>query len=285
MESAATFQSNLPVRKVTFVKPVPKRPAVRAPILCSACSSRSVCLPLGLKQHDADHFDELIYSRRRVSRGDHLYRSGDAFSSLYAFRLGFFKSYVDTSEGQSQVIGFPMAGDVAGMDGIETERHRLNVVALEDGEVCVIPYAHFLAVAARLPALQQQLYKVMSREIMREQQLVGLLGGMRAESRVASFLLTLSERFAVRGYSAVEFHLRMSREEIGSYLGLKLETVSRALSRFHDKGLIKAHLRRITLVDLSGLKAVALDLLTSEASGSARAEQSSSPTRMLRSPV
>ena len=257
MQSAISLESNAPVRKVTFVKPPPERAAMHSPALCSACSLRSVCLPRGLQQHDTSHFDQLIYSRRRVLRGEHLVRAGDAFSALYAFRLGFFKSYVDAADGQSQVTGFPMAGDVVGMDGIETGQHRLNLVALEDGEVCVIPYAHFLAVALRLPALQHQLYRLMSREIVREQELMALLAGMRAESRVASFLVTLSEKFAARGYSAVQFHLRMSREEIGSYLGLKLETVSRVLSRFHDKGLVKAHLRDITLVDLPGLRAVA----------------------------
>jgi CRP/FNR family transcriptional regulator, anaerobic regulatory protein len=265
MQSATALEPNVPLRKVTFVKPRPERATVRSPTLCSACTLRSVCLPRGLQQRDAVHFDQLIYSRRRVLRGEHLYRTGDAFSSLYAFRLGFFKSYIDTSDGQSQVIGFPMAGDVVGMDGIETDRHRLSVVALEDGEVCVIPYAHFLAVMVRIPALQHQLYKMMSHEIVREQALIALVGGMRAESRVAAFLLALSEKFAARGYSSLQFHLRMSREEIGSHLGLKLETVSRVLSRFHDRGLVKAHLRSITIVDQSGLKAVSLGLSTGEA--------------------
>jgi CRP/FNR family transcriptional regulator len=210
-----------------------------------------------LQQHDIHHFDQLVFSRRRIRRGEHIYHAGDPFKALYAFRLGFFKSYVITSDGQTQVTGFPMAGDVVGMDGIETDRHHLNVVALEDGEVCVIPYTHFLTAIQRAPAVQHQMHKMMSREIVREQELLALLGGTRAESRVAAFLLALSQRFAARGYSAIQFHLRMSREEIGSYLGLKLETVSRVLSRFHEKRLVKAHLRDITLMDLPALRAIA----------------------------
>jgi CRP/FNR family transcriptional regulator, anaerobic regulatory protein len=256
MESAAVLEPNAPLRRVTFAKPRAEAASVQRPTLCSTCSLRSACLPAGLPQGVACDLDQLVYSRRRIRRGEHLYRAGDPFSSLYAFRLGFFKSYIDTLDGQTQVTGFPMAGDVVGMDGIETDRHRQNVIALDDGEVCVIPYAHFQAVARRLPAVQHQMHKMMSREIVGTQEAMALLGGMRAESRVAAFLLSLSVKFAARGYSSIQFHLRMTREEIGSYLGLKLETVSRALSRFQERGLIKAQLRSITIVDLPGLKAV-----------------------------
>jgi CRP/FNR family transcriptional regulator, anaerobic regulatory protein len=256
MTLAAILEASVPVRKAIFAKPPAQATVARCPTLCSTCALRSTCLPCGLPQHEAGDFDQLIYSRRRIRRGEHLYHAGDAFASLYAFRLGFFKSYVDTPDGQTQVTGFPMAGEVVGMDGIETERHRLNVVALDDGEVCVIPYDHFRALTLRLPAVQHQMLKMMSREIVREQDLMALLGGMRAESRVAAFLLALSEKFAARGYSAIEFHLRMTRDEIGSYLGLKLETVSRALSQFHEKGLIKVHLRSIAITDMPGLKAL-----------------------------
>jgi CRP/FNR family transcriptional regulator len=259
MESATILERSAPVRTVTYVRPAPRAAIAPPTTLCSNCALRSTCLPRGLQQREANHFDELVSSRRRIRRGEHVYHAGDPFKALYAFRLGSFKSYVDTADGQTQATGFPMAGDVVGMDGIEGERHRMNVIALEDGEVCVIPYTHFLAVALRVPVLQQQMHKMMSREIVRGQELLALLGGMRAEPRVAAFLLTLSEKFAARGYSAIQFHLRMSRDEIGSYLGLKLETVSRVLSRFHDRGLIKAKLRDISLADLPGLKAVASD--------------------------
>jgi CRP/FNR family transcriptional regulator len=199
---------------------------------------------------------DLVFARRRLRRGEHLYREGDPFRSLYAFRSGFFKTYVDAADGQTQVVGFPMAGEVVGLDGVETEAHQLNVVTLDDGEACVIPYDRFESLAMRIPPLARQLHKLMSREIIREQELMTLLGGMRAEARVAAFLLGLSRKFAAHGYSSRQFHLRMTREDIGSYLGLQLETVSRVLSRFHEHGLITAHVRSVTIVDAPRLSAM-----------------------------
>lgn len=236
------------------------RPATGVSTSCSDCPLRNLCLPTGMRPEEVRQVDEVVFSRRRLRRGEHLYRAGEPFKALYAFRSGFFKTYVDGPDGQSQVIDFPMAGQVVGLDGMETDAHRLNVVTLDDGEVCVIPYAHFEFVAMRVPALQRQLHKLMSREIVREQELMTLLGGMRAEARVATFLLALSEKFAARGYSAAQFRLRMTREEIGSYLGLKLETVSRVLSRFQENGLISAQLRSIAIVDPEKLAGVVPDL-------------------------
>ena len=245
---------NLPaIGRHAFVRP---RPAPHASTSCEACILRTNCLSAGVRDVDLSLLTSLVSSRRRLRRGEHLYRAGDAFRSLYAFRSGFYKTYVDGSAGESQVIGFPMAGEVMGLDGVETEVHQLNVVALDDGEACIVPYAHFESVAMRVPALQRQLYKLMSREIVREQELVRLLGGMRAEARVAAFLLALSEKFAARGYSPTQFRLRMTREDIGSYLGLQLETVSRVLSRFHDNGFIVAQVRSIAIVDRPRLAAV-----------------------------
>jgi CRP/FNR family transcriptional regulator len=239
----------------------PSRATVSSvPTLCSTCALRSTCLPCGMASSDVGSVDALIYSRRRIHRGEHLYRAGDPFTSLHGFRSGFFKSYVDTLDGQTQVTSFPMAGEVVGLDGIGTGFHTGSVVALDDGEVCVIPYAHLQQVAAHSPALQHQVHRVMSREIVREQGQVALLGNLRADARVAAFLLELSDKFAARGYSPNQFQLRMTREDIGSYLGLKLETVSRALSRFHAQGLIKAQLRSITIADVSRLRTLVPDL-------------------------
>jgi CRP/FNR family transcriptional regulator len=240
-------------------RPSHHAPPTQVPTLCSTCALRATCLPCGMLPQDLAEVDALIFTRRRVRAGEYLYRAGDPFKALYAFRSGFFKVSVDAPDGQTQIIGFPMAGEVVGMDGIATDRHRVSVVALDDGEACVIPYRHLQAVAQRTPSVQHQVHRMMSREIVREQGLMTLLGSMRADARVAAFLLGLSEKFAARGYSATQFHLRMTREEIGSYLGLKLETVSRVLSRFQEKGLIKAQLRSITIVDVTGLKTVVPD--------------------------
>ena len=222
---------------------------------CTSCGLRAMCLPCGLRSEDLSEVDGVAYSRRRILRGETLYRATDPFHALYAIRTGFFKSYLLADDGRTQVTGFQMPGDIVGLDGIEDDHHQQQVEALEDAEVCVLPYAQLEESASRSPLLQRRLHRMMSREIVREQGLLLLLGTMRAEARVAAFLLNLSQRFAERGYSAREFNLRMTREEIGSYLGLKLETVSRAISRFQERKLICAQHRRIQLQDIDGLRA------------------------------
>jgi len=222
--------------------------------LCSSCNLREICLPCGLTGHDADRADELVYTRRRVKRGETLYRAGDAFASLYAVRSGFFKTTQILEDGRDQVTGFHMAGEILGMDGIGPEKHACNAVALEDSEICVIPYSRLESLGREVPARQQEFDKVMRREIVREHGVMLLLGTMRAEERLATFLLNLSQRFTARGFSKSEFHLRMTREEIGSYLGLKLETVSRAFSKFQQEALISVQQKFIRILDVAGLK-------------------------------
>ena len=224
----------------------------RLPTKCGACNLRELCLPCGLNGPDTSSLlDELVYTRKRVKRGDSLYRAGNPFDSLYAVRTGFFKSRVVLEDGRDQVTAFHMAGEIMGMDGIGTDTHTADVIALEDSEVCVIPYGRL-----EEPDLQRQLHKVMSRELVRDQGVMMLLGTMRAEERLAAFLLNLSQRFLARGYSSSEFHLRMTRDEIGSYLGLSLETVSRLFSRFQDDELITVQQKHICILDIPGLRAV-----------------------------
>ncbi len=218
---------------------------------CSACNLRELCLPSGIEDDDADAFSDMVYTRKRLKRGDTLYRSGEGFAAVYAVRAGFFKCSVVLEDGRDQVTGFHMAGEIVGMDGIGTERHTTDVIALEDSEVCIIPCARL-----EEAGVQRQLRKAMSRELVRDHGVMTLLGTMRAEERLAAFLLNLSTRFVARGFSSSEFHLRMTREEIGSYLGLSLETVSRLFSRFHDDGLIAVQQKHIRIHDIAGLKAV-----------------------------
>ena len=218
---------------------------------CGTCNLREVCLPCGLAGPSQALADDMVYTRKRVKRGDTLYRAGEAFDSLYAIRCGFFKSRVVLEDGRDQVTGFHMAGEIVGLDGIGTGSHASDVIALEDSEICIIPY-----VRLEEPALQRQLHKVMSRELVRDQGVMMLLGTMRAEERLAAFLLNLSHRFTARGYSPSEFHLRMTRDEIGSYLGLSLETVSRLFSRFHNDGLIEVQQKHVRILDVAGLTQV-----------------------------
>jgi CRP/FNR family transcriptional regulator len=197
--------------------------------------------------------EALTSIKRAYRRGDYLYRSGSRFASLYAIRTGFFKTQVMHEDGREQVTGFQMAGEIIGLDAISTDLHTCDAVALEDSEVCELPFNRLEELSRQLPTLQRHLHKIMSREIVRDQGIMLLLGSMRAEERLAAFLLNLSQRFAARGYSASAFRLRMTRQEIGSYLGLKLETVSRTLSYFQETRLIDVQSKSIELLDMARL--------------------------------
>ncbi len=210
-------------------------------------------MPSDLTDDELRQLESLASTKRAYRRGDYLYRSGSKFGSLYAIRTGFFKTQVLHEDGREQVTGFQMAGEIIGLDAISTDVHTCDAVALEDSEVCELPFNQLEALSRQLPALQRHLHKIMSREIVRDQGIMLLLGSMRAEERLAAFLLNLSQRFAARGYSASSFRLRMTRQEIGSYLGLKLETVSRTLSYFQETRLIDVHNKSIELLDMSRL--------------------------------
>ena len=222
--------------------------------LCSTCSLRELCLPVGLMPNEFEQLDAVIRQSRRLKKGDYLFRAGEPFSSLYAIRTGFFKTTVASQDGRDQVTGFLMSGELIGMDGICGQIHSCDAVALEDSEVCELPFAHMENLGQRIPSLQTHFFRLMSREIVRDQGVMLLLGNMRAEEHLAAFLLNLSNRLYSRGFAANDFILRMSREEIGSYLGLKLETVSRTLSKFHHEGLILVEHKHIQILEPQALK-------------------------------
>ena len=221
---------------------------------CSNCNLRELCLPVGMSNEQVARLDALVASRRSVPKGQTLFRTGDGFQALFAVRTGFFKTCLSAEDGRDQVTGFQMAGELLGLDGIGTERHTCDAVALEDSTVCVIPYHMLEGLSQEVTDLQRVFHKIMSREIVRDHGVMLLLGSMRAEERLAAFLLNLTQRLYMRGYSRTELILRMTREEIGSYLGLKLETVSRTFSKFQDDGLLEVRQRQIRIVDQDGLK-------------------------------
>lgn len=225
-----------------------------ADIACADCGLYDICMPNGLSPQEMSHLERLIASRRRLKRGEPLYRAGQAFDSIYAIRSGFFKTDVLMEDGRDQVTGFQMTGELLGLDGISSEKYTCNAIALEDSEVCIMPFVELETLSREIPSLQKHFHKVMSREIVRDHGVMLLLGTMRAEERLAAFLLNLSQRFTARGYSPAEFYLRMTREEIGSYLGLKFETVSRAFSRFQDEGLVAVQQKHIRILDIASLK-------------------------------
>lgn len=232
-------------------------PAMLLRSTCSNCNLRESCLPTGLTLKEIERLEELVTgNRRRIKRGESLFHAGDRFDTLYAVRLGFLKSTVMSSDGREQVTNFFMAGEMIGFDGISSGVHSCDVTALEDTEVCVINYDKFEEAATSMRSMGAHVLKMLSREIVRQHGVMLLLGSMHAEERLAAFLLSLSQRFEQRGYSRSEFVLRMTRAEIGSYLGLKLETVSRVLSRFSHDGLIEVNQKHVRIFDAEGLRAI-----------------------------
>ncbi|MBS0299835.1 MAG: fumarate/nitrate reduction transcriptional regulator Fnr [Proteobacteria bacterium] len=221
---------------------------------CATCSLREICLPVGLNDQEIQVLGDVVSYKRKVPRGGYLHRTGMKFQSLFAVRSGFFKTCVLEEDGRQQVTGFHMTGELLGLDAISTDTHTCDAIALEDSEVCEIPFAKLEEISRTIPSLMRHFHKIMSREIVRDHGVMLLLGSMKAEERLASFLLNLSRRFLMRGYSESEFNLRMTREEIGSYLGLKLETVSRAFSKLQDENIITVDNKHIQINDIDRLK-------------------------------
>jgi CRP/FNR family transcriptional regulator len=235
----------------------PRTPtASKFEVTCSSCNLREMCLPGALCAEDLARVENVVYARRRIKRGDALFNAGADFNAIYAIRSGFFKTSLVDAEGREQVTGFSMGGELMGLEGLGAGKYHGTAIALEDSEVCILPYALVEQMAQEIPALQRQLHAVLAREIVRDHGVMMLLGSMRAEERLATFLLNLSKRFVRRGFSASDFQLRMTREEIGSYLGLKLETVSRLFSAFQKEGHIDVQQKHVRIVNIAGLEAV-----------------------------
>ncbi|MGZ3158028.1 MAG: fumarate/nitrate reduction transcriptional regulator Fnr [Burkholderiaceae bacterium] len=236
-------------------------PAQQAPAAtqnkCSSCSLKKLCLPMGLDEAGISRLDEIIGRRRRVQRGESLYKMGDPFKNIYAIRFGHFKTFQLNPSGEQQTTGFQMAGELLGMDAISAEKHHCEAVALEDSEVCEIPFSRLEALLGQIPSLLHHFHRIMSQEITREQSVMLLLGNMRAEQRFAVFLTNLSARYAARGYSPTSFQLRMSREDIGNYLALTIESISRLLAHFKKQGWLKVDKREVQLLDPALLKSLA----------------------------
>jgi CRP/FNR family transcriptional regulator len=224
---------------------------------CTDCAMQQLCLPMGLEKADKNLLDKIIRNRHRICRDESLYQIGDPFKNLYAVRFGHFKTYQINASGKQQITGFQMAGDLLGLDAIGASRYQNEAVALEDSEVCEIPFAGLDTLFGHAPGLLHNFHKMMSQEITREQNVMLLLGTMRAERRFAIFLDNLSSHYMRRGRCANTFQLRMSREDIGNYLGLTNESISRLFLRFKQHGWIKADKREVHLLEPDVLKALA----------------------------
>lgn len=220
---------------------------------CVTCSLSSLCLPLSLNLEDIDQLDRIIKRRQPLKKGEHLFRQGDAFECVYAVRSGSLKNYIMTNEGEEQITNFHLPSELVGMDGIDCDVYPISAKALETTTVCEIPFARLEALAHDLPDLRQQILRIMSKELRDDKQMMMLLSKKNAEERVATFISNLSQRFKRRGYSQFTFRLPMSRNEIGNYLGLAVETVSRVFTRFQNAELIAVNGKEVHILDMNQL--------------------------------
>lgn len=226
-------------------------------VACENCSLHQLCLPLNLNHHDMVELDNIIKRRRPLQRGDNLFQSSDHFTSIYAIRSGSLKTFSTTHEGQEQVTGFHLPGELVGLDAITTESHNCTARALETTSVCEIPFNRLEELGAQIPGLQRQLLRLMSREILEDQNMMVWLAKKSAEQRLASLLLRISTQFSDRNFSACTFNLSMSRTDIANYLGLAVETISRLFTRFQSEGLLSVDRKHVVIEDLEGLQRIA----------------------------
>ncbi|MCB1615720.1 MAG: fumarate/nitrate reduction transcriptional regulator Fnr [Pseudomonadales bacterium] len=226
-------------------------------VSCSDCRLGALCLPIALSTEEVDQLDEIVKRGRPLQKGDHLFRESDEFHSVYAVRSGSFKAYSITDSGEVQVTGFYLPGEILGMDGISSRHHCASAVALEVSSVCEIPFERLEGLATKLPSLQHHFFRIMGKEIIKDQQMLTLLGCNSADERLSSLLLSISARNSSRHLSATKFRLAMTRSDIGNYLGITVETVSRSFGRLQKNNVLKVTNKEIEILDMDALKKAA----------------------------
>lgn len=224
---------------------------------CNDCSLSGLCLPLSLNMEDMDALDDIVKRGRPLKKGEYLFRQGDAFASVFAVRSGALKTFSLSDTGEEQITGFHLPSELVGLSGMDSEAYPVSAIALETTSVCEIPFDSLDDLSVQLPQLRRQLMRIMSREIRDDQQMMMLLSKKTADERIATFLVNLSARFRARGFSANQFRLAMSRNEIGNYLGLAVETVSRVFTRFQQNKLLEAEGKEVHILDPIELCALA----------------------------
>ena len=236
---------------------------MRSPILniqpsnCHNCRMSALCLPLALDSSSLDRLDKVIERGRPIHKNKYIFHGGDPFRAVYAIRSGAVKSFCISDDGSEQVTGFYLPGEIFGWDGIDNNTHSNTATTLETTALCEIPFARFEEISRTMPILQKHFMRLMAKELTSDQELIGLLAKSSAEERVASLLLSLSSRLKRQHLSATQFRLPMSRADIGNYLGLTVETVSRVFSRFQSFDLILCDKKEIEIINLNRLSALA----------------------------
>lgn len=223
---------------------------------CENCRVRELCLPTSLDGVQLNLMDQLVKRIKPLKKGEYLYHTGDEFKGLYAIQSGGLKTMGLTMEGREQVTGFHLEGELVGMDAVDINQHPCNAIAMENTEVCLIPFDKLESLAHEVPKLMHELARIMSREILREEKTLIMLGSTTAEQRLAMFLMNLYGRQLKRGGVESQLKLQMTRQDIGNYLGLAFETVSRHLNHFQDENLLKIENRKITLLDIPTLESM-----------------------------
>ena len=226
-------------------------------INCSNCRLNTICMPVSLHIDDIERLDHIIQRGKPLHKGEYLFRANDPFTSVYAVRSGAVKTVTLSDNGDEQITGFYLPGEVLGMDGLATNVHSNSVISLETSSVCEIPFHRLEELSVQLPSLQRHFLQLMSREITQEQQMIALLNKNNAESRIASLLLSISARNASRKLSATRFVLPMSRTDLGNFLGLTIETVSRTFARLQKSELITVNKKEITINNIGALQQLA----------------------------
>ena len=228
---------------------------------CAHCGLHTLCLPTGLNEAELQTLDRIIGHRRRVQRGASLFRMNDPFTRIYAIRFGHFKTFQLNARGEQQINGFQMPGELLGLDAVGSDRHHCGAIALEDSEVCEIPFARLEELFGEIPQLLRHFHRLMGQEITREQNAMLALATMRAEQRMALFLLDLHARRTALGCAGSLLPLPMSRADLGNHLRLATETVSRLLARFRDAGWLRVTRTGVELLDRHALRELGQPLL------------------------
>ena len=228
----------------------------RIRVSCDRCHLSSLCLPYSLSPSDIAEINKIVKHSHTLRRGDFLFRSGNEFSALYAIRSGSFKVFTYTNDGDEQILGFYFPGEIIGFDAINSNNHFSSALALEASSYCALPFTRLEELSMSIPGLQHRVLQLMSREISHENELVTMLCNKNAEEKVGAFLITLSARFGLLGYSHTHFKLAMSRQDIGNYLGLSVETISRILGRLQKDNIIAIYNKSVKLLDLDRLAGI-----------------------------
>lgn len=229
----------------------------KSSVSCSACMLKDSCFPIALEVPSVADFNALVQRARPLHKGEYVYREDQPFTTIYAVRSGAFKAYSVSESGEEQITQFYLPGEIFGIDGLSRNRYATSVVALETGAICAIPFERLRELSARIPTLQRHIFQMMSQAIVTDQEMITLLGKYDAERRVAAFLQRLSRHHASRKLSASKIRLPMTRTDIGCYLGLTVETVSRIFSRFQKIGLLSLENREVEISNLDWLNELA----------------------------